>query len=191
MCGRSTDLIHENVTGLSVAHLEVSMCVCTCLNGCSVCNHSIKSTAITNRISWVDSRSLSLLIDFLRFPSVHQGRTFCEWPQWESLPRGRANVSEGGFKAGRPSFCVRKSQISQSYHGQQMPLSRPACLTNAVWLHHGDQPDLWIFKTVKESKWISSDTGWRDTHPRSQCLCQIDADVGLPRFVISQRISDF
>lgn len=89
---RSTDRIH--VLGLSVAYLEVIMCArtYTCLCVWSVCNHSIKSTAITNRISWVDSRSLSLLIDFLRFPSVHQGRTFWEGPQWESLPWDQVNV---------------------------------------------------------------------------------------------------
>lgn len=98
VCGRSTDLIHTNVMGLSVLG---SVCVCLytvsvrthpCLRVCSVCNHSIKSTAITNGISWVDSRSLSLLIDFLWFPSAHQGRTFCEWPQWESLLLAWVNV---------------------------------------------------------------------------------------------------
>lgn len=85
-CGRSTDLIHENVMGLSVlggvyAHIHSSQCLMVC----SVCNHSIKSTAITNRISWVDSRSLSLLIDLRWFPSAHKDRTLSEWPQWESL----------------------------------------------------------------------------------------------------------
>lgn len=51
-------------------------CVCVCL-----CNHSIKPTAITNGISWVDSRSLSLLIDFLWFPS---GQLSASGPRWES-----------------------------------------------------------------------------------------------------------
>lgn len=82
-----------------------------------VCNNSIKSTAITNRISWVDSRSLSLLIDFLWFPSGHQGWTFCEWPRRDPLLW--LNIS-AGFQSRRPSFRVRESQISQSYQRQQM-----------------------------------------------------------------------
>lgn len=103
---RSTDLIHKNVMGLSELGGECVnvCCTYTCLSVCSVCNHSIKSTAITNRISWVDCRSLSLLIDFLWFPSAHKGRTFCEWPQRESLLWACVNVFWPtylrGFKAG-------------------------------------------------------------------------------------------
>lgn len=96
VCGRSTDLIHTNVMGLSVlggvCARILYLCTYACLRVCSVCNHSIKSTAITNGISWVDSRSLSLLIDFFWFPSAHQGKTFCEWPQWESLLPAGVNV---------------------------------------------------------------------------------------------------
>ena len=107
--GRSADLIQKNVMGLSVLG-GLCACVCVhthlsqCLSVCSVCNHSIKSTAITNRISWVDSRSLSLLIDFLWFPSAHQGRTFSEWPRWEWPLRAEVNtlqlMSLGCIKAG-------------------------------------------------------------------------------------------
>ena len=104
----AADLIHENVMGFKCT----LRCVCVC-----VCNNSIKSTAITNRISWVDSRSLSLLIDFLWFPSGHQGRTFCEWPRRD--PPLRLNIS-AGLQSRRPSFRVRESQISQSYQRQQM-----------------------------------------------------------------------
>lgn len=108
----AADLIHENVMRLSVLW-GVSVCV----SARTVCNDSIKSTAITNRISWVDSRSLSLLIDFLWFPSGHQGRTFCEWPRRDPLLW--LNIS-AGLQSRHPSFRVRESQISQSYQRQQM-----------------------------------------------------------------------
>lgn len=85
------------------------MCVCVCV--CAVCNHSIKSTAITNRISWVDSRSLSLLIDFLWFPSAHQGWTFCEWPQRDE-PLW-LNISAGASKQTPIFSCQGKSNKSK------------------------------------------------------------------------------
>ena len=84
--------------------------------------------SLTGLAEWTAEVYHCLLI-FLWFPSAHQGRTFCEWPQWESLLAGPGLTYLRGFKASRhPSFCVRKSQISQSYQGQQMlPSLLPVC----------------------------------------------------------------
>lgn len=143
-----------------------------------VCNNSIKSTAITNRISWVDSRSLSLLIDFLWFPSGHQGRTFWEWPRRD--PPLWLDIS-AGLQGRPPSFHVRKSQISQSYQRQQMlssilPGEKYSLSTSQV----KDSRINWINGRVRWQRWVTA------SHPRrgvaghrcvllmfSQCFCKI------------------
>lgn len=172
-------------------HSEVCVCVhirsSQCLTVCGVCNHSIKSTAITNRISWVDSRSLSLLIDFRWFPSAHKDGTLSEWPRWESLLWAwvnvlRANISET-LQSRRPSFCVRKSQISQSYQGQQM---LPSLLP--VWKIQfdsissealRDQWNQWIAETVVliNSDWVSRDTERASSLQWSICFVKLNNEL--------------
>lgn len=146
-------------------------CVCVCVYplGVSVVCATIRlnpQLSLTGLAEWTAEVYHCLLISS-RFPSAHQGRTFCERPQWESRRRAGVNVSET-LQSRCPSFCVMKSQISQSYLGQQMHLS----LSPSEWKIQSDsissgrlrdQSNRWI--SIRKWCWVTAaeslSTPWR------------------------------
>lgn len=127
MCGRSADLIRVNVMRLSIrtwmcvrAHIRLSLSI-------SAPIRLNPQLSLTGLAEWTAEVYHCLLISSDSHQPIKAGHSV-------SCPCGSHCWGPGvnalwptylKLQSRCPSFCVRKSQISQSYLGQQMLLSFP------------------------------------------------------------------
>lgn len=138
--GRSADLILNNFMGLSVLG---GVCVCTHTHfWVSVLCATVRlnpQLSLTGLAEWTAEVYHCLLISTDSHQPIRAGHSVGGPSGNQCCGPGLtysivANVSEC-LRSRHPSFRVRKSQISQSYQGQQMLLSLSSLVKNAVWLH--------------------------------------------------------